>query len=286
MLVALGIGAAVMSAGIMAYSSIVVGGPSRTKSFDVPISSATFQILYGQSSSNVAVSQAPDYAAAAMAESMRVALERDVSSSVAVFCLAREGLSSVAMRPTSLTVATNFDARTLSSPEDFRAFLDPAASVFTAFSGAMTTENSSTYILGRSTTASEVRVRAIYETDMIPTADPAGIYASVRRYEGTSLTGYYHVFYPDRPGVAQSFQPHAVFFSKEALATGVAAADTFRRAANRPFYFLWWPDPSVSTLETLTSPESGLSTTEPRAEYYNMKEKTSLFFVLPAFPPL
>jgi hypothetical protein len=281
-LVALCIGAAVMMAGIMAYSSIVVYGPSRAKSLNVAITAAVFQNFYGANFADVSVSPAPDFTASAMAESMREKLYSDVSSSIAVFSLGRNVRSTADMRAATLAIATNFDAHTLISPEDFRVILDPGAAVFTAYSGAMTATNSSTYILARSTNSSAVTVRAIYETDMLTTTSPAGVYASVRRYEGASLTDYYHVFYP---GEANTFQPLAVFFDREARATGVAANDTYKKAANRPFYFLWWPDPTVATLENRNTPET-LLTTEPRAEYSPMSAKTSFFFVIPAFPAL
>jgi len=283
-LVALCIGAAVLTAGILAYNSIVVYGPSRAKSLNVTISSSVFQNFYGAAFADVSVSPAPDYNAAAMAESMREKLYSDISSSIAVFSLGRNGLSTNAMRPSTLPIAAT-NARTLNSPEEFRLFLvnfDASAALFTAYSGAMTATNSSTYILGRSTNSAAVTVRAVYETDLLTTTSPPGVYASVRRYEGTSLTDYYHVFYP---GEANSFQPLAVFFDREAGVTGVATTDTYKKAANRPFYFLWWPDPTVSTLENRNTPET-LFTTEPRAEYSPMSAKTSFFFVIPAFPAL
>ena len=280
-LVALCIGAMVVAAVAMAYGSIVLHGPIRTRSENVSISAAVFQNFYGVSQDTVAVSQAPDYGSAAMAESMREKFHSDVSSAIAVFCLGRNGLSSAAMRLSTLTNA----GRTNVSPEDFRALIDASATVFTSYTGAMSATNSSTYVLGRSTNASAVNVRAIYETDLLTTSSPAGVYASVRRYEGTTLTDYYHVFYP---GDTNAFRPLAVFFVREALDIGSASADTYRHAANRPFYFLWWPDPTVATLaDRMTesfSNTNGLY--EPRAHYYQMSGKTSFFFVVPAFPAL
>ena len=105
----------------------------------------------------------------------------------------------------------------------------------------------------------------------------------MRRYEGTTLTDYYHVFYA---GDTNVFRPLAVFFDRAALATGSASADTYRHAANRPFYFLWWPDPTVATLADRMPFESFASLYEPRVAYYQMSGKTSFFFVVPAFPAL
>ena len=92
-LVALCIGAMVVAAVAMANGSIVVHGPRRTRSENVSISPAVFQNFYGVSQDTVAVSQAPDYGGAAMAESMREKFNSDVSSAIAVFCLGRNGLS-------------------------------------------------------------------------------------------------------------------------------------------------------------------------------------------------
>jgi hypothetical protein len=283
-LVALCIGAMVLGAVAMAFSTIVVNGPQRTKAVNVEIGTSVFNNFYGGSQSAVAAGQAPDFGAAAMAEGLREWFCADVSSAVAVFSLGRNGRSSAAMRLSALPVATNFDARTLNSPGAFAVFLDPSATVFSPYTGAMTATNSSTYILGRSTNAAEVTVRAIYETDLLATTSPPGVYASVRRYQGTNFTGYYHVFYPNE---TNGFRPLAVFFDRSALTNGSAAADTYRQAANRPFYFLWWPDPAAGTLaDRIPYDQAPASTTEPRAEYYQIGGKTSLFFVVPAFPPL
>lgn len=281
-LVALSVGALLLGAGIAAYSTIVVNGPQRAHSQNVEISSAVFQNFYGADHASVTVGEAPDYGSGAMAESMRERFNADVSSAIAVFCLGRNGRSSGDMRPSTLAMAEDFNARTLDDPEAFRAFLDPGATVFAPFTGAMTSPNSSIYILARSSENAEVNVRAIYETDLLTTTNPPGVYASVRRYEGLTLTDYYHVFYS---GETSTFQPLAVFFERDALATGVAADDTFKKAANRPFYFFWWPDPTVGTLANLNAPET-LDLDEPRATYSHMSGKTSFFFVVPAFPPL
>ena len=282
MLVAICIGAIAIAAAAVAFNSIVVHGPKRTVAVNVDIGAGTFNSFYGENQTSIAASQAPDYAAAAMAESLREWFSSDVSSAIAVFSLGRNGLSSAVMRPSTLAVATNFDARTLNSPEAFRAFFDPGATVFSPYTGASAATNASTYILGRSTNSATVAVRAIYETDFVTTTDPPGVYASVRRYEGATLTGYYHVFYP---GQTNSFSPLAAYFEREALVSGVAANDVFKKAARRPFYFLWWPDPAVPTLDYRGQTET-IDANQPRATYYQMGSKTSFFFVVPAFPPL
>jgi len=97
------------------------------------------------------------------------------------------------------------------------------------------------------------------------------------------LTDYYHVFYP---GQANNFSPLAVFFSKASLgSSGTPAIDRYRQAADRPFYFVWWPDPARKNLASGYAPES-LTNTNPRWDYSGMAGATSFFFVIPAFPPL
>lgn len=267
-LVALSIGAAVLTAGIMAYGSIVVNGPQRTRTDAVNIGSTAFNSFYGIATNYVEVGQSPSYSASAMAESMRAKFYSDVSHSIAVFCLARNDLSGDAARMTDLATATNFGATALADPEGvFLATMNAAQNIF---STNFTTNRSSTYILSPGS-ATNVNVRAIYETDLITTTDPPGVYASVRRYVGTTLTDYYHVLYPPaRAGASNSFLPLAEFHPKASLTSSGT------NTVSPPLYFIWWPDPAAIRIEDPPTANT----------HQDYPGKTSFFFVVPAFPPL
>jgi hypothetical protein len=85
-----------------------------------------------------------------------------------------------------------------------------------------------------------------------------------------------------------NFSPLAVFFEKSSLgASGTNAVDRYRQAEERPFYFVWWPDPSRANLASdYQPPEAQTNDASPRFNTSGMAGATSLFFVLPAFPPL
>jgi hypothetical protein len=121
--------------------------------------------------------------------------------------------------------------------------------------------------------------------DFVPSVEPAGgTVASVRRYSGTNTsvpTDYYHVFYPGTANGTDGFRPLAVFFGR--TAADEDGNDPFAVAVNQPFTFVWWPDPLVSRLGGGAVP---VSSTNARGNYSNMAGRTSLFFVLPAFPSL
>lgn len=284
LVVAISIAAGVLMVAILAYGTISKNGPSRRQA-NVRLSVTNAINFYNNSNSVIAVSEAPSLASAAMAESMRERLVRDISAASAVCCLARNKPNIPGLRPTNLALSTNFDIRRMVTPENFRTnLIDRSGQVYESYSGATTATNLSIYILGYSGYSTNVLVKAIYETDLVSvTNNPPGVYASVRRYAGTTLTDYYHVFYPGQPN---NFSPLAVFFEKESLGTsGNNAVDRYRMAENRPFYLVWWPDPSRQNLASDYQPES-LTSDNPRFVYSGMAGASSFFFVIPAFPPL
>ena len=282
LIVAMCIGAAVIMVAVLAYGTISRNGPSRRQS-NVTLTNAV--AYYGTTNSLIAVSEAPSFGAAAMAESMRERLLSDISAASAVCCLARTRPNPSGLRVTNLALPTNFDVRGMVTPENFRTnLIDPTQSVYAAYNGATTNSNLSIYILSYSGNATNVTVKAIYETDLISmTNNPPGVYATVRRYVGPLMTDYYHVFYP---GQTNNFSPVAVFFDQASLGnSGTPSVDRYRQAAGRPFYFVWWPDPARKNLASSYLPES-LTNTSPRFVYSGMSGATSFFFVIPAFPPL
>jgi len=285
LVVAMAIGAAVIVVAVMAYGAISEAGPTRRQA-DITLPGTTSIRLYGTNIPLIGVSEAPSFAAAAMAESMRERLLGDIASASAVCCLARNQ-ANAAGRPTSLPLPTNFDVRNMVSPDNFRTnLIEPTPNTYSSYTGAMTNLNMSIFILGTSGTSTNVLVKAIYESDFVTlTNNTPGVYASVRRWVGTTMTDYYHVFYP---GQANTFSPNAVFFENESLgATGTNAVDRYRKAEERPFYFVWWPDPSRANLDSdYKPPEAQTNAASPRFNTSGMAGATSFFFVIPAFPPL
>jgi len=276
------IAAVVLTTSVIAFQAISRTGLGQRSDVDVTVPNGDLFNLYGLSNNVVVTASAPQRGATlAMAETMRAQFVEDVSTANAVFCLGRNIRSTV--RPSSLSFATNSDGRALASPEAFRQFLDPSGLTFTSYRGVCSATNLSVFVLNASSAQETLAVRAIYEVDMINASSPAGTYASVRRYEGSDLTHYYHVFYD---GETNTFQPLTVFFERDALPLeGNASIDNYKQAANRTFAFVWWPDPAALRLEGPEVTES-FSSAQPRAGYVGMANRTSFFFVVPAFPSL
>jgi hypothetical protein len=272
---------------------------------NVNIGIANAFAFYGWTDPQVAVSEAPSFAATAMANSLRERFWGDLSSATAVICLARNTANSI--RPTNFSLPSTLDARTLVSPENFRTnLIDPGNVVYTNFStntlgnGPSRATNLTVYVLYSVSNPTNIAVDAIYESDWVSVTNaPVGVYASVRRYVGTNMTDYYHVFYPaDNPegttpnGTFNPVQhptslPSAAFFTK----AGTTGGDSrYRLAENRPFYFVWWPDPMNRTLLS-QDPYPGqankiLNPTNVSDFYTRQFGATSYFFAFPAFPPL
>lgn len=252
--------------------------------------------LYGINGTELQTWVAPNYGRVAQAELLRQAFYEDISRATAVFCLARTGRDSI-VRPTSINIDQgqypNFDARTLGTPEDFRTFLEnngvADAGFFFGYRGAAGRTNLSIFILQPSTSETALSVRAVYELDMIATEGvPNGTYVSVRRYDNYSAqnrapTDYYDIFYPESD--PQDFPVTAVSFElARRLSPDDAGYDLFKVAPERPFYFLWWPDPATPVLANETNPAYGNG--DPRAAYGAMGSRTSFFLVVPMFPAL
>ncbi|MEI6032698.1 MAG: prepilin-type N-terminal cleavage/methylation domain-containing protein [Verrucomicrobiae bacterium] len=296
LLVALSIAATVLVVAVMAYSAIGNSSPSR-RSANVQLSLSNMVNFYpGSSGTTVSVSEAPSMAATAMANSMRDRLYADISYATAVTCLARNKANTI--RPTNF-VLSNLDARSLVSPDQFRTNLidTGATAVYTnfcsttnLFNGATAATNLTIYILSSTNSATNIEVLAIYESDWVTITNfPAGTnstYATVRRYYGESLTDYYHVFYPGKTNNATN-RPAAAFFTKSSMTNGNT---NYCKAENRPFYFVWWPDPSwvpySATSELASKYPDETNVSGARSNYWKQAGTTSFFFVLPAFPSL
>ncbi len=282
-LVAGAIAALAITASVIAFQSVMTHGNSFSERLDVTLDSGVLNNFYGMNGTQVSVSAAPDFSMTANAQALRERLEEDIAAASAIFCLGRNGRS--AYRPSTIALPAN--ATELNSPAAFYSHLNTlnpggfSSSGFVSWRGASSATNASLFVLTPSANTNEAVVRAVYETDFVVTTNaPGGVYASVRRYVGGTNTDFYHVFYP---GQTSTFRPLAAYFERSAVpAEGNPAVDAFKKAAERPFYFVWWPDPLERSLP------SGVSSTNalPRGAYTNMAGQTSLFFVIPAFPAL
>jgi len=289
LVVALGIGAMVIAVSIMAYGTINSQGTSR-RQLNVNIGINNAFAFYGWTDPQTAVSEAPSFAATAMANSLRDQFLGDISSASAVVCLARNLPNVNTLRPTNLAIPTNMDVRTLVSPDNFRTnLIDPSGAVYINFNastntvnGATVAMNSTVYMLYAAANSTNVTVDAIYEADWVAVTNaPVGVYASVRRYVGTNMTGYYHVFYPNATRNPTN-RPAAAFFNISSATNGDSR---YRKAENRPFYFVWWPDPSQRDLNS-TYPTETTNAANARSDYMLNSGGTSYFFAVPAFPAL
>lgn len=279
LVVALSIGAVVVVVAVIAYGAILRNGLPSIRNEDVTVPSGVLLNFYGLNSSLISVSRAPNFTAAAAAEDLRNRFHEDVSSAVAVFCLGRDGRNTV--HPTNLFLSDTNDVRTWTGPANFKALLTNNSDDFTTNTNyALKGSNLSIYIIGPSTTlgratntTTNLVVRAIYDADLITNTTPPGVYASVRRYVGSTNTAFYHVFYgSDYRTVTNTFWPLAYYYPKGTV-NGVTNA--------RPFYLVWWPDPSCSVL-----PPAAPTNTNTRDAYTNMGGQSSFSFVVPVFPGL
>lgn len=287
-LVAAAVAAIVVTAAAIGFA-VISGASTRGGRIDVRLPGSTHSAFYGVGATYVTVWPNPSYSEAAKARLLRDKLMEDASAATAVFCLGRNGAGGI--RPASISFDAGLDFRNYSTPAGFRQFLIErgvtGAGVFAEDqAGRLETINATIFVVGslasqriQAGEMNSISMVATYEVDFVSTSDPAGIYASVRRYspqDSAVPTDSYHAFYPDEANGFDGFRPLAVHFGRQAL------GGNYNIAPNHPFTFVWWPDPLVSRLGGPAIPsEGGLL---PRAAYANMAGRTSLFSVLPTFP--
>ena len=272
LVVALAVGASVVLAAVLAYGAVAHNGFPSVQDENIVVNDNSLQVFYGMDSNTISVSRAPNFTAAAMAVDMRNRFQDDISHAVAVFCLGRDGTNT--LHPVSIPITSSNDVRTWAGRSNFSALLANSNAFTNSTSNAIKGANLSVYVLGPSTDATHLTVRAVYDTDLVTNTTPAGVYASVRRYVGSDLTGYYHIFYAsDNWTVPNTFWPLACYFPRN-----------FSTWANaKPFYLVWWPDPASATLPPSANASPG---TNIRSSYTNMGGQSSFSFVIPAFPAL
>ena len=296
LLVAAAIGAALITAAVVGFG-VVSQLPLRGGNVNVSLPDETISNFYGTNSAFITLGGNPNYFQAAQARRMKDRLLADVAAASAVFCLGRNMAGNPSSRFHELYLTDPVDFRTNATPQGFRDFLvgldgDLAAVFPEQPDGALVgLTNATIYAVGTLTSilnySNTLTILATYEVDFIPTVEPAGgTFASVRRYSGTNMavpTDYYHVYYPDEANGADGFRPIASFFGR-AAADNSGGDNPFKTTGNHPFTLLWWPDPLISSLAATEIPAA--NTESARANYANMAGRTSLFFVLPAFPSL
>lgn len=285
---ALAIAAGVIATAVVAYQAATQTASSSRSYGTVQLGEGVLFDFYGLSGFYVDTYFAPNYGRVALAEVLREAFYEDISHASAVYCLGRTLQTNSDQRPSVIPIEANYDARRLDTPEAFRLFLADAVPAtdgfFSAYRGASAAQNLSIYILMPSDSSSELWVRAVYEVDFVASSNPEGAYASVRRYQGTTCTDYYDVFYPASTGTV-AFKPVVAHFERQARRVTVeGSADLLKVAANRPFYFVWWPDPAAPALESLTL--DTFDSADPRSAYAAMIGRTSFFMTVPMFPSL
>ena len=292
LVVAGAIATAVITVAVIAFRTLSMSPRTNTAQGDVTLGTTALHNFYPNDSGAVLTAPyAPSFATFLLANQTRDAFCEDLRYANAVFCLGRNELNTV--RPGTISVGSAFQGRVVATPNDFLTVLSAAypdaATIFQTYRGASTATNGTIFILSPSGSADTLFVRAIYEIDLLPVTSPPGIYASVRRYVngGEWDSGYsYSVFYPTSTAAGTvAFNPLFVAFERAARATeGDDTVDRIKVAAGRPFYFIWWPDPSQPSLKAASSDTFAAS--EPRASYPSMSGRTSFFFVVPMMPAL
>jgi prepilin-type N-terminal cleavage/methylation domain-containing protein len=282
-LVALVLTALTFSSAAMLFQAVTTNGKRAAMLVDVNLGTPVMENFYGLSQNTISAYSSPSSGRSVFAEEMRERFLEDTEGAVAVFCLGRNSLNTV--RPAVIPYPAVGVLR-LDTPEAFRQHLvsefPEAGTTYVPYRVVPATTNGTVYILGPSVVKTELLVRAIYEIDLVSLGDPSGTYVSVRRYESSSLTNYYDVFYPAGSGTL--FKPLFVSFEREkrASVSEGAAIDRFKKAKNYPFYFMWWPDPASPFLEQSFSVT--YATTDPRTDYGHMGGRTSFMFTVPLFP--
>ncbi|MDB6072817.1 MAG: hypothetical protein JWO89_457 [Verrucomicrobiaceae bacterium] len=303
LLLALAIGAALIGAAAIAYGSIARSQPRVGSSVIVGLDSNKVGNFYNLGQSTVQASVAPSYGALAQAEDMRERFLADTLSATAVYCLSRTDINSY--RPYSIIYNPATDL-VLDTNVNFRQHLiNKGLTSSGAFTNKRnydaTSTNATIFVLGYSSISTALTVSAIYEIDILRATSPAtGYYASVRRYVATAtssaaLTQYYDVYYPPPPtppgslkADTENFAPIWVSFERlnRKDKPETVDIDRFKAAREKPFYFIWWPDPSARTLGMQFASNNAYAPTDPRKVYNHMCGRTSFMFTVPMFPSL
>ncbi len=303
LLLAVSIGAGVILAASVAYGTLTRNQPRAGNSAVVTLGVNTISNFYNLSQATISTAVAPSFGSLAEAEDMRERFLADTLSATAVYCLSRSGLNS--FRPYSIAYNPQSDL-VLENSLNFRQHLINknlvTASVFTAKRNYdATSTNASIFVMGYSSDPTVLIVNAIYEIDVLRATSPStGYYASVRRYTASAssaaaLTQYYAVYYPPPQAPTsglkvdtENFAPIWVSFERSNRADKVETTDIdrFKVAHEKPFYFIWWPDPAAKNLGMQFASDSAYAPTQAKQAYNHMGGRTSFMFTVPVFPAL
>lgn len=307
LLLVLALGALVIGGAVVSFGTLVRNQPRLSSVVEVDLGarmSAWFGAGIGTTKLNV--NTAPNFGAVAMAERLRDQFNYDVVGATTVFCLSRDSAQPNTFHPTTITYNPATDA-ILDTSQAFRSHLLAKGLIASSLFGtdrnySASKPNASIFILGYSKTSGQLSVIAVYDIDVLKSVNPNGFYAAVRRYVGPPVVGVnepmgYEVFFqpytelynsstwPNANGTTDGFTPLFVSFERSARAalTEGTSIDRFKKAAERPFHLIWWPDPGASDLRR--QPNS-MPTTDPRAAYNQQGGRTSFMFTVPIFPSL
>ena len=309
LLLVVAMSAIIMGGVVVSYGTIVRNQPRLSAVVSVPLGTATMSAFYGSSLSTMETPSAPNFTGLSKAEELRESFISDVTSATAVFCLGRDNVNNYKPSTIAYNPVTHGE---LDTPQKFLAHLIAIGAVSASQyrdlrnpdGATILPANASIFVLGFSKYSGYLKVTAIYDIDLLrfDVAQPWGIHASVKRFAdptGVALptalvyAGSYEVFYPPSPmnpttatqWATDGFTPLFVTFERSArlaLREGITI-DRFKRATERPFYFIWWPDPCARHLGP--APNT-FSTADPRQAYNQMAGRTSFMFTVPMFPSL
>lgn len=287
LLVSISLAGMFLGTAVLTLQAVGANSKQHTTLIDVTLASGVKSNFYNKSGNVIRCYSAPNFGRIGQAQEMRDRFRDDVSKSEGVYCLARAGLNTVRTEFLKVPVDTE---PVLDGPESFLTFLSAvetdAATIYTNFRNVPSadTPNLTIYLTGPESDSEYIRVIAIYEIDLTTPTNTTGSYASVRRYVGTTLTNYYDVFFSD--GDYTPFYPLCVAFESEArkILDEGGAIDRFKVGPRGPFYFIWWPDPSLNPFDfpSITVPADGSA----REVYGHMASKTGLMFTVPMFPSI
>jgi hypothetical protein len=299
MLVATMIAAVVTGMAAVAAYAITKAQGQYDSLATVTVPTGALSNFYGTTGTTVTTWVTPNFSCVAEAELLRERFLEDVAQAVAVYPLSRASGTFNTVRPYDMNAPPS--GTVIDTPDAFRTYLltlYTSASIFTSYRNYPATQNSfSIYILGYSANNTTIPVTAIYDLDIVPaqtfgTSTTMGYYVSVRRYVGDEVTNYYDCVFPLAGDGTDSWYPPIVSFerqSRKGIVEGSTTIDRFKIAEEKPFYFIFWPDPSRTSLRlpsgnTLSSLNPSFATTDPRAAYNHMAGRTAYMFAIPAFP--
>lgn len=312
LLLVLALGAVIIGGAVVSYGTLVRNQPRVASFVSAPLGAQRMQRFFGLSGSVQDTAVAPHYGSVAQAEELREQFHADVISATAVFCLPRDGDNT--WKPSSIPY-NPLEHDELDTPQAFRSHIVAHAGVPSSLyrdyrnpldtPGTQPSENASIFILGFSKEPDILHVIAIYDIDVIrftARTQPNGFHASVKRYAANpsnpaadlAFAGGYQVFYPPsvmdartaRDWARDGFTPLFITFERASRAGFLEVPVTinrFKKAAEQPFYFIWWPDPAARHLGEVAG---SLPSSDPRRAYNHMAGRTSYMFTVPMFPAL